>query len=78
MNVWVVEHDPNNYDEGKYLFGIYETQDKAIQAIKDWAVENGEPMLILEHEYDTWECAECYHYPEYQGSFYYVKEWKVE
>ncbi len=78
MKVWVVEHDPHDYDQSKYLFGIYETEEKAIQAIKDWAVELGEPMLILEHEYDTWECAECYHYPNYNGSIYYVKAWEVE
>ena len=78
MNVWVVEHDPHDYDQDCYLYGIYETEEKAVQAIKDWAVEQGEPMLILEHEYDQWHDAECYHYPKYEGSLYYVKEWKVE
>ena len=78
MKVWTVEHFPNDCTQDGYLYGIYETEEKAIQAIKDWAVEQGEPMLILEHEYDTWECAECYHYPKYEGSYYYVKSWDVE
>lgn len=78
MKVWVVEHDPHDYDQDKYLFGIYETEEKAVQAIKNWAVESGEPMLILEHEYDPWECAECYHYPNYDGSIYYVHTCEVE
>lgn len=78
MKVWIVEHDPNDYDQSQYLYGIYETEEKAIQAIKDCAVESGEPMLILEHEYDTLECAERYHYPGYEGSIYYVTAWEVE
>ena len=78
MKVWVVEHDPHDYDQERCLYGIYATEEKAIQAIKDFAVESGEPMLILEHEYDTWQCAECYHYPDYKGSIYYVKAWEVE
>lgn len=78
MNVWIVIHDPNDYDQEKYLYSIYETEEKAIQAVKDFAVEQGEPMLILTHDYDTWECAECYHYPDYEGSRYYVKQCVVE
>lgn len=79
MKVWLVEHDPHNYDEqDRYILGIYQTEDKAVQAIRNNAVENNEPMLILEHEYDTWEYAECYHYPNYNGSLYYIKEWEVE
>lgn len=78
MKVYVLEVDPNDYDNNPYIYGVYQTQAGAVNAITTAAIENGEPALILGHEYDTWECAECYHYPDYENSRYYIREFEVE
>lgn len=78
MKVYTLTVDPNDYDNVPYLYGVYDSQKKAEQAIQENAIEESEPALLLTHEYDTWECAECWHYPEYEYSRYYIREWEVE
>lgn len=78
MKVYTLTVDPNDYDNAPYLYGVYDSQKKAEQAIQENAIEEGEPALLLTHEYDTWECAECWHYPEYEHSRYYIGEWEVK
>ena len=78
MKVYIVEVDPNDYDNLPYIYGVYETKEKAISAIQNAAVENNEPALLLTSDYDTWECADCYHYPDYEYSRYYIREYQVE
>lgn len=78
MKVCTLIIDPNNYDDLPYLYGIYENKDKAEEAMRVCAIEGREPALALSKEYDTWECADCWHYPDYEHSRYYIKEWEVE
>lgn len=30
------------------------------------------------NDYDDFEAADCYHYPDYEGTRYYIQTWKVE
>lgn len=78
MKVYSLKIDPNDYDNLPYLYGIYETRDKAEKTMRECAIEGREPALILEKDYDTWEEADCWHYPNYEYSRYYIKEWEVE
>lgn len=78
MKVYVLKVDPNDYDSFPYVYGVYGTKEKAESAVKIAAIENNEPALILTKDYDTWECADCWHYPEYEQSRYYIAEYELE
>lgn len=78
MKVYTLTIDPNDYDNAPYLYGIYESEEKAESAMRECACDGREPALLLTKDYDTWECADCWHYPEYEHSRYYIKEWEVE
>ena len=78
MKVYILIVDPNDYDTDPYIYSVYSTKDKAISAIQTAAIENGEPALLLSCDYDTWEYADCYHYPDYENSRYYIHECTVE
>lgn len=78
MEVWLVTVDPNDYENDIYVLGIYSTEEKAINAIQAAAIENNEPALLLEHNYDSWQSAELYHYPDYEFQRYYIYKTIVE
>lgn len=57
---------------------VYSTKEKVKDAIIALAICKNEPALLLEHEYDTYQNAECWHYPGYKGTIYYVEEFRVD
>ena len=78
MKVYTLSVDPNNYEDVPYNYGVYSTKEKAEQIIQELAIENGEPALLLIKDYDTWECADCWHYPDYDNRRYYIHEWELD
>lgn len=78
MKIYILTIDPNDYDEFPYIHSVHSTEQKAIDAIMAAAIERNEPALLLEHEYDTFERAECYHYPEYNYTRYYIHVYEVD
>lgn len=72
MNVYVLEIVPDDYDESPYIYSVYSTKEKAINAMHEIAIENNEPMLLLIED------ADCYHYPDYEKTCYYIREYEVE
>ena len=78
MSVFVLMIDPNDDVNDRYLHSVYDSEEKAEKAIQENAIEEGEPALLLQKDYDTWECADCWHYPEYEHSRYYIYECEVK
>lgn len=78
MNVYVVIVNPNDYDNSPYILGVYLTKENAEHAIREMAIEQGEPMLLLQKYFDVWENADCWNYPNEDNlSCYYVYEIEV-
>lgn len=78
MKVYALRVDPNDYDVFPYVDSIYSTKEKAEQAIRVMAIEAGEPALLLEKDFDIYEHAECWHYPDYDFQRYYIDEYELE
>lgn len=79
MIIYLASFEPEFYEnESSYIIGAFDTMEKAIDAIREEATIRNEPALALEHEFDTWAHAECYHYEGYNGSRYYITELEVK
>ena len=78
MKVYILEIDPNDYDQFPFIHDVYSTKEKAITAIQTLAIENNEPALLLTNEFDIFKSADCYHYPDYESTRYYIMEYEVE
>lgn len=78
MKVYVVNVDPNDYDNMPYNYGVYSTKEKAEQVIQQIAIEAQEPALLLEVSPNEYVGVDCWHYPNYEGQCYYIQEWELE
>lgn len=78
MTLYVVNVDPNDDCNLPFNYGVYSTEQKAIDAIYTAAIEKGEPAILLDDEFDSFLAATCYHYPDYEYSRYYIEQFELD